>query len=250
MRLGIDIILHALRMVWDNQRAALRIGLIPVVLMIFATIVLRAPGTPVWSMENARSFLQVMMGAFSSESGFLLMLIWGFASVWTFVNWHRFILLAEYPTGWVPPIRHEAGIAYAMAALKLIGIWVVAMFIVVFVVALAFPRMDWILWAVNLALVFLVFRFSPILPAAALGRKMGLGQALVATGSASLAIGVIIGARYGVDRVVQAIVSGAADINQGLGLILWAALTLVLSLVNVSILTTLYGVCVEGRSLR
>lgn len=249
MTLGVRIILHALRMVWSNRAMALRIGLLPVLLMIVAAVVLRTPGTPIWSMGHVQTFLEVMMNAFQSDNALLLMLIWGFASVWTFVNWHRFILLSEYPKGWIPPMRQDVGLAYAMAALKLIGFWVVSLFILIFIVAIALPGFSWILLVGNIVLIFVVLRLSPILPAAALGVKMGVIEALTATQSVSAAILVIMAARYGVDRAVQLVVDGAADVNEGMGLILWAGLTLFLSLVNASILTTLYGYCVQGRSL-
>ena len=249
MASGIQIIMHALRMVWNNRWMALRIGLLPVVLMIVSAAVLRAPGTPIWSMGHAQTFLEIMINAFQGDNAFLLMLVWGFASVWTFVNWHRFILLAEYPKGWFPPVRQEVGVAYAMAALKLIGLWVVSMFILIFVVAIALRGSSWVLLVGNIILIFVILRLSPILPAAAIGQKMGLVESLVSTESISGAILVIMAARYGVDRAVQLVVAGAADVNEGLGLILWVTLTLFLSLVNASILTTIYGYCVQGRSL-
>ncbi|MCZ4352069.1 hypothetical protein O4H61_06030 [Roseovarius aestuarii] len=246
---GFHIILHSLRMVWNNRQAAIRIGLLPVLVMVGSAVALRTPGTPILSMGHARTLLEIMINAIQSENAFLLMLIWGFASVWTFVNWHRFILLSEYPKGWIPPIRQDVGISYAMAAVKLIGIWVVTMFIAIFVLAIVAGGPAWSLLAISSAVTFLIFRLSPILPAAALGVKMSAGDALGATANASGAILVIMAARYGVDRVVQAVVGGAADVNEGLGLILWVVLTLFLSLVNASILTTLYGYCVQGRSL-
>jgi hypothetical protein len=250
MALGFQIILHSLRMVWNNRMMALRIGLLPVVLMIVSAVALRTPGMPVWSMGHAQTFVEIVINGFHSEHAFLLMLVWGFASVWTFVNWHRFILLAEYPDGWFPPVRRDVGLAYALAASKLIGFWVVSMFIMIFVVAIALRGSNsWVLLVGNIILIFITLRLSPVLPAAALGAKMGLTEAFVSTGSISGAILLIMAARYGVDRAVQLVVAGAADVNEGLGLILWVGLTLFLSLLNASILTTLYGYCVQGRNL-
>ncbi|MEB8388922.1 hypothetical protein OO012_16970 [Rhodobacteraceae bacterium KMM 6894] len=249
MTLGLRIFLHALRMVWTNRAMALRIGLLPALLMIVATVVLREPGTPIWTMGHAQTFLVVLINAFQSENAFLLMLVWAFASVWTFVNWHRFILLAEYPKGWFPPVHKDVGLAYVIAATKLIGFWLVSIFILIFVAAIALRGSGWVLLLGNVILIYIILRVSPTLPAAALGVKMGAMEAFVSTQMVSGAILLIMATRYGVDRAVQLVVEGAADVNEGLGLILWVGLTLFLSLVNASILTTLYGYCVQGRSL-
>ncbi|UXX81899.1 hypothetical protein [Roseovarius pelagicus] len=246
---GLKVIIHALRMVWGNRREAVQIGLAPVMLMIVATVILRIHDGPIWSMAHALSFEQVVLNAFASEEAFLLMLLWVFATIWFFVSWHRFILLEEYPKGWLPPLHREESIAYLRAATWLFGIGIVALFVMVFVTAILGEVMFNIFVLGVALLAFVIYRISPILPAAAVGRKMGFSEVLVATQGASLTILMVMVFRYAASRVLDATVAGAADINGALGLIVFGVLTFVLSLINVSILTTIYGHWVEGRPL-
>ena len=246
---GLKVIAHALRMVWRNRYEAIQIGLLPVALMIAASAVLRMHEGPLWSMAHAQSFEQVVLGAFASEEAFMLMLVWVFATIWFFVNWHRLILLGEYPKGWLPRLHRNEAIAYLIASARLFGLGAVVLFVLIFVTGVLGEALFNLFIFGVFALAFLLYRVSPVLPAAALGQKMGFGAALLATQGASLTILLVMAFRYASSRLLDTAVAGAADINGGLGLGVFMVLTFVLSLINVSILTTIYGHWVEGRPL-
>lgn len=179
------------------------------------------------------------------------------------IAWHRFVLLDEVP-GPVWPrvllmtlgsyVLRSVGLFLLLALLlSLISIPMfmlggsefaaIAVFVMIGVPAV-------------LALVVLNFRWSLILPAAAIGQPISMKQARRATEGKSKLIlfltllysilPVVIGAAVG---VVREVLSALDSLPLPLELALNGAMNAFLFLVGASMLTTLYGVFIEGREL-
>lgn len=247
--LGFQVLVHAIRMVWRNRREALRIGLVPVLMMIAGFLVFGRGEGPLWSLDNALTIEEVIINGLHDEQSLALALIWIAATIWAFVNWHRFILLSEYPQGWIPPLHRRICVRYFYGAFRLVTIMVIALAILIFVTALAGRGMFPFFLVGAIALAYVLMRLSVLLPAAAVGVDFSLGQAYLATMGTTTAVLWALAFRYLGGRALDVIVHGTSQVNDGLALALFGSLTLLLSLVNASILTTIYGHFVEGRPL-
>lgn len=255
--IGFQIFVHSVKMVLRNFSEALKISLVPVaigivVLVAYATM---AGDSAVMSnvVGNQGTYSTSYDGAYSGSVGGLILmgLVMIFIMLWIVVNWHRFVLLEEYPQGWVPPVQGNRIFAYAAAGLLLGLAAVLFMLPVGFIVgmtggngiAIAIMVVFWLVIVVN------IYRLSIILPAAAIGRPLGFIEAWEKTMGSFWTIVVLMVTSFVFQFVIQFVFGFLALIPViGPILILFPSL-LVLPLINVSVLTTMYGVFVEGRSL-
>ncbi|WP_237217307.1 hypothetical protein [Ruegeria lacuscaerulensis] len=171
---------------------------------------------------------------------------------WIAVSWHRFILLEEYPRGLFPTFRFDRILAY-LGRVLLIGLVMTLAFVPVSLVAATVGAsvLSLVLVAVFSVFLFICFyRLSIILPAAAIGQPLTLGEAWAKTVGSSGAIVVIVIAAAVFQFLIQLVISALAIVPVlGAFLALFFG-ALVLPMINVSILTTLFGVFAEGRELR
>ncbi len=250
---GWIIFRHAVNMVMRNLPQAVRISLVPMLIgLVLGAALVAVSGLPEDIFDAASGLEQ---GLNPDNAGGLVMtlvllgLLLLTVQLWIFVAWHRFILLEEYPTGWVPGFRGDRILAYAGRGLLLGLIAFAVVFAAGILSAVTGQLAPVIMVLATVFLVFLVFRLATILPAAAIGRPLTLVQAWEATrGSAGAILGLL---------VVTVMVQVLLQVISGLSLVVFAPLgilfqifaTWAMSLVNVSILTTLFGHYVEGRSL-
>ncbi len=250
--LGWQIFMHSVRMVFGNLKQVLQITLGPAIvataLLIGLFFVLDVPLDQLDADSTEPSGSVVLF--------FLcLAVIFIVTMFWIAVSWHRFILLEEYPRGLFPTFRFDRILAY-LGRLILIGLLVA-------LVALAFVPLSFLATATGgrvLALIAMVgfsifvfiafYRLSIILPAAAIGRPLTLGQAWAGTvgSSGAIIVLVIVGAIF--HMLIQFVISALAFVPILGALLALFFGTLVLPMVNVSILTTMFGVFVEKRELR
>lgn len=235
---------HALRMVIGNWRDVLRIFLVPglmVVAALTALFLLLAPS------EEGDPNLGILFL-------FLFAGIMVFFVVWTVVAWHRFVLLEETPTGWIPPVNKERMLSYFGTALLL---WFLAVVVMVLVALFAF-----LVQAMNAAALLLVIalplilflavlwlRASIVLPAAAVGKPLKISDALEETVGAGWSILLLIVLIGGLQTGLELLTNGVATVNAPIAGVFSIVLSVFLGVLNVSILTTLYGHFVEGRSV-
>jgi len=244
---GLKIFMHAARMVLSNWQNALRIAVVPV-----------AVGFGAATLAQSLLILPVQAGLVGPEPGggssagmLVPALIWLLATMWIFVNWHRYILLEESPRGWVPPLPLGHIGAYIfkgiqMALLAALG------FAPVMAVALAigFGRLAMVLaviWAGSAIYGF--FRLSPVLPAAAVGAQLGFLEAWQATRPGAGAVVVVIFLVLALEQVTSFVGTQIFVLNPFLGMAALGVFWAVTSLISVSTLTTLYGHFVQGRAL-
>ncbi|WP_417269256.1 hypothetical protein [Celeribacter sp.] len=114
-------------------------------------------------------------------------------SLWVAVAWHRFIILGERPTTLIPPMNGSRVMAYFLMSL-LIGVIVVAVLLVASVILSPLAMMGGTSLVVAgfvvllIPITYIVYRISPVLPAAALGEGIGIGAAWKQTDSVKSAV--------------------------------------------------------------
>lgn len=173
---------------------------------------------------------------------------------WAAVGWHRFVLLEERGKGIVPTWRGANILAYLGRAF-LIGIVVFVMAFVSsmvlggLIMALPSQAFAFVLatgWVMGMS--WVITRIGLILPAAALGRPMSIGESWEATKpvSADLLVPLFF---IALAMTVASELVGLAFRSSALGLIPMGLLYWIQTLLNLSLMTTLYGTQVEGRPL-
>jgi len=253
--LGLEIFVHSVKMVLRNLKQALQISVVPAVigglLIVGLSYVL---GISFEGLESEGTGLPVGVtpGAFTAFLFSLLVIVFGIM-LWIVVSWHRFVLLEEYPTGFVPVFRADRVLAYfgRLLMLVLLGLILLIPFVIVMgVLAQASAILGVIVWLVLIVLLTVGFyRLSPILPGAAIGKSVTISEAWQATSGAngSIVLLVILSILF---QMLLQFVSGILLFIPVIGLIvvIFAGL-LIVPLINVSILTTIYGVFIEKRQL-
>ncbi|MDF3414138.1 hypothetical protein HKX54_06700 [Sulfitobacter sp. M57] len=104
-------------------------------------------------------------------------------------------------------------------------------------------------FALGIALVWIAMRLSLVLPAAALGHPMSLGQSWDETKPAAAALWGVALLLSGLDTCMYLITSNLLPDTGLTGVLVQTFVYMLEGLVFVSMLTTLYGHLVEGRSL-
>lgn len=237
--MGMKLFMQAVRLVLNNLNDALRISALLYLVPAIAASALLAGGDPASPPPPLAIFVS------------FIAFIGGLAIA---VVWHRFILLDERPTGWLPTFYGRRMLVYFGYSL-LLGL-------VALVIALVVGTVLGIFAVLGGAVMFIVtgfvtafvvlaigYRLALILPASSVDKPLRLGEAWAATSGATGGI------------VALALISAVASVVIGLPSlvftgpllpvgILWDALVNWLSLmVGISILTTLYGHYVEGRPI-
>ncbi|MEJ6393088.1 hypothetical protein V8J82_07475 [Gymnodinialimonas sp. 2305UL16-5] len=270
MDYGYQVLRHVLQQVFGNIGAAARITLI---LLAIPAIVLIA--TNPWLLSG-----QAMQTAFAPDAvegptanafGLFIGAILGILCwIWAAVAWHRFVLLEEYPNGALPAWRGPNILNY-FGNILLIGLVLIlaslAFGLVISIVSAAFGNVA-ILFLLGIGLVFgltwVSTRIGLILPAAAIGEKLTINESWKATAPVSgqivLPIFVIALAFGLIGQLIIAAFGSTSPVEFGgqtfeqvtlstPGLILNIAVSWVQMLVNLALMTTLYGNLIEGRQL-
>lgn len=270
MDYGYQLLRHTIMQVFGNLRQAARITLtllaIPLVILfvsnpdlLFTQIVQFDAATGQNDFTTA-SILGLLLAVFVG------VICW----LWAAVAWHRFVLLEEYPTGILPNWR-GSNIGNYFGNALLIGLVLVAAgfggAIVVGILVTAIPS-----YALGVLLGFgLIFclswiatRIGLILPAAALGEKLRIGESWKATAPVSgqiiLPMVVIALASTILNQGIIALTGTTALVETSFGLqeqitlssaglLFSITVTWVQMLVNLALMTTLYGNLIEGRQL-
>lgn len=255
----LNLLTHAFRMVFGNLGAALRISVGPVLIIVAVTalfyVVADEPfGTTVTS-ETMENFPWGMF--------FLTFVVSAACLLWVATAWHRYILLEEHP-GMLPAFNGARILDYLGRGVLLFAMLFVILFIIAlvagfvlatflgdgnmteeggFFVGLVFALV------VYIPMLFLYYRLCAVLPAAAVGKSLGFKQAFSATAPGStmlLAMGIFWTVAGFVGAWVIEFVVVAVPI---IGFVLWIVFNWVVAMVNLSIMSTIYGHYVEGREL-
>lgn len=245
---GGALIAHSWRMISSDPVATLRVVLVPWLVMTLATF---AVGDVTIDVGDAEAATAPLAG-----STLLVLILVVACWLWMAIAWHRYALTGEQPRGWVPAFNASRALSYLGRAL-LVSLPVIPVILVAALVFAPFFSDDTgsdgfgggLVFSMFLSAVFayISFRFGPYLPAVAMGRPVAFGQAWRSTTPQNAAI-------------LQAALITALCLlpfellaMAGNGGVLVVAFTTIgsdlVGLLSLSVLTTLYGVLIEGRSL-
>ncbi len=259
MDYGYRMLRHVVAQVFRNLGQAARLTLVPTFLPMALLLLLflqsgvtynAFPDTPGTAPLNGSEmnpgivFLLVMAGIVTSLVTYC----------WAAVGWHRFVLLEEHGRGIVPQ-WHGANVMSYLGRAFLIGLLTVVLgfggLLVVGLILTALPYQAVafvVLTGFTLGLTWVVTRIGLILPAAALGEAMTLGESWNAT--RPVASDLLVPLFFiALAMTVASELIGLAFRNSALGLVPMAFLYWIQILLNLSLMTTLYGTQIQGRPL-
>ena len=242
--MGPQIVSKAVLLVWTNLGAAVRATALPFALIAaLPFLLLTGSGDGV-----GRSFASMGM----------ILVLSAILFAWAATSWHRYVLLHEEPSI-VPMPGAPAIIGYLWAGIRVGMVAVVLMLVVALVFSIigstlvaVFGEGLWLLalagFGISVLVSYVLLRLSLILPAAALGRAMSLGESWSATSRARDAVLVTALLVSLLQFLLQMV--GTALPRAGVpGLLLSLTVTWASAMIGLSVLTALYGVLVEGRSV-
>lgn len=249
--MGVDLFLHSVRMVLVDWKTSLRItGLLYLIYAVPDLLIsLNSSSATAFSSQD-----QYMGLAGASSIAGMLAIV---ASLWIAVAWHRYVLLNEGVSRVLPPFHGRRMLTYFFLGFALAVVAgipaIVIYFVVGFPMTMLGPMGEFIGFVPALAVGLVIFyRLSPLLPAAALGQPLPIGDAWQATKGAT---GTLVGLAI-MSAIAGVIISlpGVAlafmgPIGQTLSLAWNFAIGWLVVVAGVSILTSIYGVYVEGRAL-
>ncbi|MEL7301112.1 MAG: hypothetical protein AAFM92_12080 [Pseudomonadota bacterium] len=261
--MAVSMMSHALRMLWANLGNAARVSVVPLLLMYLAIIVVGGGGF--LAIGGAGMFDPSAQAASPGAGvGFgavlLGLVVFGIAIVfmsWVAISWHRFVLLEEYPQSWMPPFRGEEIRSYVGKLILLSFVYFLIALLPIFIVGMvasgAGEGAGVILGAAALLVLvpvflWISFRLSSVLPAAAVAKEMGIGEAWRETQSHSGTI-FWFGLCYVAVVIGIQIVVAFLGLIPILGFLISIAGSWFVTILGFSALTTVYGVAVEGREL-
>ncbi|MFU1681706.1 hypothetical protein [Phaeobacter piscinae] len=248
--IGWKLFLHSVSMVQRNVPQLLRIFLVPA--LIGLAIAYLAIGGLLGDVGlQARGFDGDMF--FSVLWRIVgLWLVIGVICAWTAVSWHRYVLLEEHPQGWIPAFRAKEALWYFLRLLQLVVIgsvvYGVAMFVgIALISGMGMVGLAFLLVIAALIAVFM-YRLVLILPAAALGKPIGVSESLELTTGAFGTLFILALCLLGLQLLSELILYLLIDAVL-ISTILQLIFSVGLAVLNISALTTLYGYYVEKRPI-
>jgi hypothetical protein len=269
--MGWQIVSHSFGLVFRNVGAALRVSIGPYILgILIAVVVAFALGLPLAQVETVAASPDQIDPAFATAIiiwVFIAVLLFLAISAWVAVAWHRFVLLEENP-GLVPEFSTGRIGAYAWRiVLQSIALLLISVVLMLGLGLLMSPLFMLVapsagseggaglliiggVYALILtaAIGWVWMRMGMTLPSVALDREMSIGESfsLTAPYSGTIFSAVVILAFINIGAtIVLEVVFGSSILYGILSLILnWISV-----MVGISILTSLYGIIVEKRSI-
>ena len=247
-----DIIRHSFAMLYRNFGNALRISVGPILIALVASfLILGIFGGDLDSLPE--DIEQGQLPPSLALAVILILLLFVFVSSWIAVAWHRFILLEDYPRLLPPlagrPVRRYAGRTFLLT-LVMVLVMIPPFFVMFLIVGILQDAAAGLFSTLTLGLAlyfsYMWLRFGIILPATAVSRPMGLGEAWRATAPYATAI---LGTSVILVLINSAISLVGGALPQQLAFLLTVAANWITLMIGISILTTLYGVIVERRTL-
>lgn len=252
------LFVHAVKLVFTNFGTAMRLSLVPyafiAVVSVWVELAKAGTGDPLLPAQGTSiPWTEIMV----------LSAVSAICTPWIAINWHRFVLLEQYPSGVVPAWGLRRIFSYLYRTLIVaLPVIAVGLFAIVGLILLVQLFSDpWIIpiLGTGLGVVMLIIglRFSMILPAIALDQDMGLSESWSVTRPIAGPIVVLALLSGGLSFLIGLPLDGGDPSSGALVLEPMTNLQLVYSMVvgwinlmiGISILTTLYGVCVEKREI-
>lgn len=255
---GWQIFRHSVRQVFGNLGAALKVSGVLYLVQLGVTLGL---GVDFSQMDQATIQARVADGSLSLVPLISIFAVSLVVGLWITVAWHRYVLRSEWPKGVVPAFHGDRMAAYFGQSLLIGAVMLPVALIWAFAIGLLFfdPQApEAVLTPVQRILSMLVlevpllvfaFRFSAGLPGVALGDGGGIGLAWRKTAGHTgdlILVAVLASVLFWGIEQPAALFAGSAPLVSRAWLI---ATGWVQMMVGISILTTLYGHYIEGRTL-
>lgn len=240
---GWKIFSHSVFLLNHNLKDAIRISSPLIVTMILSLVI-----------GGAKVIDNLEYGAGANDSlPILLQLLTAVAGLWVAVAWHRFVLLEEHG-GTLPAFHGRRMLSYFFVILLLTIMLALvagsAGALAGIVFGVSTPLFAIGVFVILVAVLWVFYRLSPMLPAAALGRPIGPAQAWVETKELSGAILVTGLSLIAVSLFCAAVAALIMfQVSVLIGVILFGVLQWAYTMVGISILTTIYGIVIEGRNI-
>lgn len=244
---------HSVSMLVRNFGDLLRVFLMPALLiLVVCGVFLKATG--LLDVLQWGAMTPLPKGSGLAGPMFLVVILSLLIGMWSVVAWHRFVLLEDLPEGWMPALRADRVLAYlgrsVQIALVLICLMLPLALVALLLVSVLNGMGPSVLALINLPLTivvtYIVLRLSVLLPAAALGAPMGLREAWSCTSGAFGDLMGLSAIMVALQFAAQFIIDASAG-TPSLAAAVSLVISVVLALVNISLLTTLFGHYVEGR---
>ncbi len=253
---AISILLHSVKLLFSNIDAALRVSLVLYVVIAVVNIYFQIKLAP---YNDPTTLPTALPGAGFWLTLILAVIVMAILGLWMAVAWHRYILLEELPAGYMPEFHSSNVISYFGRGLLIGIICVVVAMVVGLILGVILGTIGGAVGgavggalagfvAMIVALV-LFYRMSPILPAAAVGEPLGIGDAMAATRgqSGTIVLLAIIGAIAVLILQLPSLLGNATSV---LSLVYSAVVGWFTTLIGISVLTTFYGHFVQGRDIK
>lgn len=172
------------------------------------------------------------------------------AANWTYVAWHRFVLLNERPDPVLPPFHGKLVWSYFIRSIALAFMLLLMMLIPLVIVIILTVGLGEAMGTIGIAVVTVggfygFFRYSPYLTSAALAHPLTMAEARIATQPYSSQLWLVAIIIIVASTAYNTLFAGASWLPAPVTVILDALLLII----GVSVLTTIYGVAVEERTI-
>lgn len=266
--MGIQLFLHAVQMVLRNLVDALKVSIGPFILGVLFVAVLFAvlgygPSSVLMAFEDMQMMsqnpteirIEDLPGAGYYFGLLISLAVMIFVFAWVAVSWHRYVLVEEYPS-MLPKLQTEFIWPYIGKTLLLTLCAILVMLVImiplgVIMIPLATASPVAVILPEIVLMVFLSYlflRWSLMLPAAAIGKSMGISDGTHATSNMKGAVFVAAIMIMLLNSIPTMIVTAIAG-ETFVGIILNQIVSWFTMMVGIALLTTLYGVAVEGRAM-
>lgn len=251
---GWTIFTHSMRMVFANLAVAFRISLMLYLVQVAAGVYFSGKfGNTLLMLQSGTGIPHIPPGFWPTFA--LLLAVNLITSLWIAVSWHRYILLEENNGAVLPAFKGPQIMAYFGKSI-LLGLLLALVFIATSMIAgmilggvageVGLLASSLVAFGVS---IYLSYRIGLALPAAAIDRSMTFGESWNATTPAAAAIFQLAVIAIGFIVLIQLPQMFNADLNSVINLVYTYVMGWIIMMVGVSVLTTLFGIYVEGRKI-
>ncbi len=243
---GWQIFRYSFWMVINNLETAFRLSVVLYALQALnqVLVLLYAPEEPVTGTP-----VGLEIGVIFLVTGFLAI----FASLWIAVAWHRFVLTGESEEGAVPPLHGSLILGYLGRSIMIgliIALALIAVGVPLLMASMAAPLIGFVMLIGLLVIgAYLFLRLGLILPAGAVGQKLSLREAWMATAKDHGSILVLALIVVLLSALVQLPTWLNPEPRSFINLVYSVVTGWFGTMIGVSVLTTLFAVYIEGRSI-
>ena len=252
--LAFQIAKKSLQLITNNFYDVLRICSVLYLLNVIVNLLATYALTGIWTVQNVEFGVEEINSGASVLIIFVTVTFSMIVTLWVAVTWHRYVLLEEAPNCWIPRWNTSANLSYFYQILKLVLISAVVGMVMAVLISTsigisgnasisfwAFLAIAWV------AFVFIILKISLIFPSAAVETNMGVADSWSETNPYNKTLFALT-----IAAVFFGLLSDTAinlfDENLFTSVIRFV-LNAFSGFLGLSILTTLYGIVVEGRDL-